>query len=621
MDLEDRLRVIEEELQRLKILLKGLTDTLSDYALRFTTSQDLKTRLRVLKGVIEEREPIPPTEVPTQAGLPTGESATVSTRVVPRDLLPASPSPPKPINVEQVIGRPVLLTLGILSMLFAAGYFLTYAGANIILPLPFRLTLIIVVGLVLNWLGDRELRRTPDFGYALLGGGFGLLFISVYGTIVGFEQVPLVGVLAYLILIAGAASVLSLRHNSWVLAALGLLGGYLVPVILEGKFAFHAGEHISLSGYSVLAAYIILLTLLTFLLTVLRGWHWLPVISIIFAYLILGTFHREIDPLYRFGAVGTLFLILSLIPIIRSLRLNLTTSPAEFIVLVLNCIFFTLVGIVVLYDKEPVVQGSIGMGTALYFALLAALLPVKPERKRLTESLAGLAVAFTAISLIFLLQGSLETFGLTAAALVTLYLASRFQSVLLRIVGLLTMLWAIGKLALMDLWHQGWQDGFLADKPYPYLNTDFFISLAVVAGGFICLWLWHRTISGKVAPNESVLVRLGILFVNFALVLVLQNEARTVSRMEWGGFLPDLLRASSYLLHGGVLTILGIRRDSKLLRGSGLVLFLWTALWVLYRLVLHQANSFTRVVTLLILGCVLLIVSFWYYRKSLTTAR
>jgi len=232
-------------------------------------------------------------------------------------------------------------------------------------------------------------------------------------------------------------------------------------------------------------------------------------------------------------------------------------------------------------------------------------------------------VLFLGISLVFLLDTKLEAAGTMMVAILTLWLALRFASSILRTIGALAMFWALCMLLFMELLPtcDSWFGcGYIDRGTTPYLHSVFITELAVVAGAFLALWLWRRALSQQAGSFEISLVSLGIVFTNFILVILLQVESEVWNKMKlarqagWHHTLDRVAGVASYLVHGGILTFLGLKRESRLLRYCGLALFAWAVLWVGFTVIVH-GEMLARVIALVILGLALMAVSFWYYRR------
>ena len=534
----------------------------------------------------------------------------------------------EPVNVEQVIGRPVFLTLGTLALLFAAASFIALPTEVALLAPGMRLSIIVVAAIVLLVIGDRQFMRVPTFGYALLGGGFGLLIISAYGILVGFEGASYFLVFGLMLIITLAMAFIATRHNSWPLAGLGLLGGLLGPMYIGFSLRFrHAWQSwgaVEAADYAVVAVYLLILLIAALGLYLLRNWFVLPFLALLGAYIVLGELYVDVSDLSKLIATGLVFLVTLAGSLYQGLFRRVATDQAGLLLVVANCALFAIYGVERIYSGQPVIQGAIGVACAILLALLASLLSTAGERKRLMETLSGLAVVYLAIALLFLLERELEAIAVILIAVLTAWMALRFGSSLLRAIAALEMFWALGMVLFLDLlctrhwWHivRGADE---AAKPLPYANTVFIVDLAVIGGAFLVLWLWWRA-GSSLSPAERSFISFGVLLANITLVVLLQTEALVWQHVDWvkeHGWqraVKHTFSIASYILHGVLLTYLGLRRDSTLLRYSGLALFGWTVLWVVYKLIAHGELG-ARVIALIILGVALILASSWYYRR------
>jgi hypothetical protein len=296
----------------------------------------------------------------------------------------------------------------------------------------------------------------------------------------------------------------------------------------------------------------------------------------------------------------------------------------DILLLITNAGFFGLIGIQEASYGQPVIQGLVGMGAAFIFVLSAVALPAKAGFRRLAETLCGLTVVFAAISLVFLLKKDTETIGIILVGLVTIWLAGRMSSRPLRLTGSLLALWAAGKLIFKDLW-QHHHDYYPAPHQVElgnarFLNSAFAIELAVVVCLFIFLWLWHKFASAEMDQVEANFYKLGIILANLALLIVLQWESLRSAPTLKSDIVRFSLSTACYVLHASALTYLGIIRKSPLLRYSGIVLSFWTALYVFIAVMIEGDNK-SRILTLVILGIALIIMSFLYHRRALEVKR
>ncbi len=153
-----------------------------------------------------------------------------------RPLTPPRPrkSPKEKISLESALGQKGLLAIGIVVMIFGVGYFLKYTfDKGIIGPVG-------QVGLAYAWgmllLAGGELARRKgyrQYGLWVLAGGVASLYFATFAAYRIFE---IMGMVPAFLLLVGAtllAIAMALRYDVLGLAFLGILGGFLTPLMLS----------------------------------------------------------------------------------------------------------------------------------------------------------------------------------------------------------------------------------------------------------------------------------------------------------------------------------------------------------------------------------------------------
>ena len=149
----------------------------------------------------------------------------------------APPSPPKPaINWEQFVGVKLFAWLGGLAALFCVAYFIKYSFDHDLIPPAVRAALgfLLGIGLVVGGvLMNRERYRvTAD---TLCATGIVALYAVTFGcrSIYHFAAFTPEFCFAIMALITATGFVLAVRLRAQVVAILGMLGGFLTPLLLS----------------------------------------------------------------------------------------------------------------------------------------------------------------------------------------------------------------------------------------------------------------------------------------------------------------------------------------------------------------------------------------------------
>jgi uncharacterized membrane protein len=135
-------------------------------------------------------------------------------------------------------------------------FFLKYAVDNEWIGPAGRVSIGVAVGLVFLILGERLRKRYPSYAYGLTGGGIAVLYASIWfasGNKYGLLSQPVAfGLMA---LVTATATLLAARYSALPIAVLGLIGGFLTPILLSTGVDNEAGlfTYIALLDLGVLA--------------------------------------------------------------------------------------------------------------------------------------------------------------------------------------------------------------------------------------------------------------------------------------------------------------------------------------------------------------------------------
>ena len=192
---------------------------------------------------------------------------------------PAAPPPrPKPrfdpasIDWERWIGVQGAAVVGGVVLALAGLLFFRYSIEHGLISPALRVALGAVVGLLcIAAPNERWRSRYTDAANALAGAGIAILYGCVWAAHVRYDLIGFVPAFLLMTAVTGVACFVSVRHDSLVVALLGLAGGFATPFLL----AAGAERPIALFGY--------LLVLDTALLAIAqrRGWPLLALASLL----------------------------------------------------------------------------------------------------------------------------------------------------------------------------------------------------------------------------------------------------------------------------------------------------------------------------------------------------
>jgi len=170
-----------------------------------------------------------PTDLPQQDGQ-SGILSSTSDRRIPKPEVLATHKGASEVK----FGQKWLLIAGIVTTVLAVGWFLKYSfDQNWIGPAG-RVTMAYLLGVI--FLGSGEFCRRKDyhfFGLYLIGGGLAMLYFATYAAFQIYYLLSQPASFGVMVLITLLSGTLALFYDTKWLAVLGLIGGFLTPVILS----------------------------------------------------------------------------------------------------------------------------------------------------------------------------------------------------------------------------------------------------------------------------------------------------------------------------------------------------------------------------------------------------
>ena len=219
----------------------------------------------------EPPEPAPPADptdlisVAARPELPlTVESPRVESPAAPGAKAPsaadaplASQGPPydlagrffDPIKTWATTGN-VPVKVGVLLSLIGLGFLLGVALEQgwITLTIEVRHILVALFGVLLLVVGWRVRDRNPIYGLSLQGGGIAVLYLTTYVAHAVYDLLPASAAAAVVVAVTVGAGVLAVLEDARSLAVLGIIGGFLAPVLAYSD----AEDHVLVFGFYVI---------------------------------------------------------------------------------------------------------------------------------------------------------------------------------------------------------------------------------------------------------------------------------------------------------------------------------------------------------------------------------
>ena len=530
------------------------------------------------------------------AGAPAGEP--------PRSL----PDRVAGMDWEWLLGGNWLARIGILALIIGMGFFLKLAFDNDWIGEIGRVLLGLVVGLALLGGGEYWRKKYPIWAQALTGGGIAILYLSVFAAFAFYGLMPALAALGLFSLVTLAAAGLALRYEARAIAILGILGGFLSPLLLaEG-----------LAEQWVLLAYVVVLDLGVLGLAAFRNWRWFTLLGLVGSLALYGFWRAALEPGLLLSQIGitVIFLIFVGATTLFHLIWRRAPGPLDLALMSLNAAAYFGISYALLFSEFRDWMGGFTLLLALFYGALGYGIMLR-HRGLAPLSLFALAIALVLLTIAAPVQfnGPWLTVAWAAEAVALVGLSFTLKMYQLRWFG-------VGVLALIAI-RLLILDSFPLDslETYAFLLNRRFLAYAVGIGAMYlvayALWRWRER---YFHPEERWLIPPVLVAANFLSLFVLSLEifeAITLNVLpvppNLAGNVSSLSLSLLWAVYAAVLIVVGIVRRSRWTRLAGLGLL---AIPII-KLFLYDAFAMEReyrVAAFISLGVLLVIGGFLYQR-------
>jgi uncharacterized membrane protein len=584
-------------------------------------------RLLARLEIIEQRLSQLEGRAPAIDAAPIGPAALEqSPAPVAAEPMPVSPPAPPPavapvaiergLDLETLIAGRWLNRIGLLLVLIAVAYFLKLVIDNEWIGPTGQVTLGVLAGAGLlafsQWLVGRGFLYFSE-GITALGAG--VLYLSLWAGSTYYQVFALEVAFVAMIGVTAATIAIAVGRDSQRIALLGLIGGFLTPLLVGTG----TDAQVALFGYvAVLNAGLLAVAWK-------KSWRWLELPAFAFTMIYFwgwyGRFYYATEPLARTLAfAGLFFAQFSALSVIRARRWGALTGEQAVLVL-LNGLTFLIAMVSLLYDDHRWAATFATLLLAAVHLVLLRLLPAAPsagdvadQTGRMTQLLfAGLALTFVTIAIPVRLDGNWITLAFSVEAAVLMWSGFRTGAWQLRAAG-----FALFAIVLLRLLFESPGGGTL------FLNERFATLAVVVASMGLALYFASRHRDAVLARERPWWGLLAVI-INVVAVWGLSVEAYEYFTARLHGeqiaATVDALLARQLALslvwtgYATLLMGLGVRYGLPALRWQALALF-GLALVKVFVFDLAYLSGVYRVLSSIVLGLILVGVSFLYQRRS-----
>lgn len=355
---------------------------------------------------------------------------------------------PTGVSWEFAVATTWLLRLAVVIFVIGIGFFLKYSIDHGFLGPHARVVLSVFTGLLMLAVGTRLLGKAYHLlGQGLLGGGFAVLYFSVFASYSFYHLVGALPAFGFMALVTLVAGLFAVRFNSLLVAVLGILGGYATPVLLS------SGE----KNFPGLFGYLLLLGFGVLGISRRRQWPLLNYLAMLLTYalatLALGEHYVAADFPVAMPFLAAFFLLFTAAMFLYNLVSGEKATLLEILgTLVNGGAFFALGHGVVSTAYAPRAVALLALALAAFYVVLVyRFLSAHRQDRGLLMSFFALAAFFIVMVPPLAIAKNWITLSWSLQGLVMLWLAAKLDSRFLRGLSLGAYALAFGRLLFYDL--------------------------------------------------------------------------------------------------------------------------------------------------------------------------
>lgn len=513
------------------------------------------------------------------------------------------------LDLENVVAGKWLNYIGIVAVLFAATFFIKYAFDNNWVGPRGRVGIGLLLGAALvAWSGWLLRRGYKYFSEGIAGLGAAVLYLSLWGGSHYFHIFNSSQAFAGMIVVTAVMVAVALGRDSQRLALLALIGGFLTPELVST----------GIDHEIVLFAYTALLSAGMLALERAREWKWLPPLSFFATQVYFWGWYNSFYASEKMGRTlifaAIFFVLFAILPVMRGMH-ERRIHDTEYFVAVANVGCFLLALRQMLWPEHRWALTASFLALAGAHLLVLRLFPAsvkdKPDKHflRLQSLFAALALLCVSLAIPARLDHQWLTIAWAIEGAILIWGGARMASVWLRIAGL--FFFGITGVRLV----------VLSIPAGTFLWNQRFLTFAVAIACFALGCTFVRELAPQFDESERNVFAVLAIAVNVYALIALSLEVwdllGNANALGIEGWLAQQLGLSIlWTIYAAALILAGMARHAAMLRWQALALFAVVVAKVfLYDLSI--LSRFYRIISFLVLGVLLLGVSFLYQKRAI----
>jgi len=536
-------------------------------------------------------------------------------------------------DLESRIGSHWLNRIGIAALLIGISYFLKFAFDNNWIGPAGRVTVGLLAGIaVVVWSERFRAKDYRAFSYSLKAIGIGALYLSLWAAFQLYSLIPSSAAFVMMLAVTASTAAMALAQDAQLLAAFALTGGFTTPLLLS------TGQNREVALFS----YVALLDLGALFLVVFKPWRRLLVMSYAGTLLLYvgwySTFYtrNQLSPTLAFATLFfAIFAIAPLVTLQPEDEAPLFASIPAVLAFV-NAVVYFLQAYVMIEEIDKTRMAWFALGLAAVYIFLSRQVQTRQIQSRKitprgTQVLhflhLAVALGFITVAIPIRLDAHWITIGWFVESGVLLWVADRIESELLNVFALAAL--ALGVMRLLAI------DNFYTTTQLIFNMRMATYTVAVVVLGAVTWYAARRTDEAGRTVAAVALVALNVLALIALSHEVADYYARQMTALQpaRGRWTPayagdwrriqierDFTYSALWMAYGAMLMVVGFLRRSAFVRWQALLLIAATIVKVFVYDV-SQLDRGYRIVSFIVLGVLLLAISFVYQRDWLQLSK